>query len=291
MDAIGVDVGGSNLRVARVGEDGRIRAALGATTHGDPHDAMARIIALSRDLDGPEVAGIGIGIPGRVDAAARRVLSGGFLDLSRVELASSVEDALAKPVRLDTDANLALLAEWRHGAARGADNVVMLTIGTGIGGAALLGGRLLRGRQSAGQFGHLTVDHAGLACACGRRGCVETTSSGTALGRLIHEAGLPGDTRAEGLLDAARADDGVARDVIRRWALPLRAAIDSLVAALDPERVVLGGGLGGAAARALAFAPALSGWYQAPVVAAELGDSAGVIGAAWVARRPESDLP
>lgn len=283
MEAIGVDVGGTNLRVARVGADGAILAARSARTTGDPDEALAHIIALSRDLDTPAVAGIGIGVPGRVDVAARRVLSGGFLDLSRVALAADVAAALGKPVTLESDANLALLAEWRHGAARGADNVAMLTIGTGIGGAALLDGRILRGRRSAGQFGHLTVDHDGLACACGRRGCVETTSSGTALGRLVAEAGLPPDTRIEALLAAADAGDVAARDLLVRWAGPLRAAIDSLVAALDPERVVLGGGLGAAACRALA--PAASPWYQAPVVPAELGDRAGVIGAAWVARQ------
>jgi glucokinase len=291
MATIGVDVGGTNLRVARVGDTGAIEAIRHAGTHGDPVEAERTIIALARDVMSPAVAGIGIGIPGRVDFPARRVLSGGFLDLSRVDLAANVETALGLPVLIDSDANLALLAEAHHGAARGCRDVAMLTIGTGIGAAALVDGRLLRGRRSAGQFGHLTVDHAGLPCACGRRGCVETTSSGTALGRLIREARLPADTRAESLLDAAEAADGVARDVIRRWALPLRAAIDSLVAALDPERVVLGGGLGGAAARSLAFAPALSEWYQAPVVAAELGDSAGVIGAAWAARRPETDGP
>ena len=289
MTTIGVDVGGTNLRVARVADYGAIEDLRHARTHGDPVDAEAKIIALSRELMSPAVAGIGIGIPGRVDFAARLALSGGFLDLSRVDLAVNVEAALARPVVIDSDANLALVAEARYGAARDCRNVVMLTIGTGIGAAALVDGRILRGRRSAGQFGHVTVDHAGLPCACGRRGCVETTSSGTALGRLVREAGLDADTRAGALLDAAEAGDGAERDVILRWVLPLRAAIDSLVAALDPERVVLGGGLGADAARALAFAPALSEWYQAPVVAAELGDSAGVIGAAFSARRPESD--
>ena len=287
MEAIGVDIGGTNLRVARVAPDGTVIEACCAGTHGDPVDALDKIIALARSVDGPAISGIGIGAPGRVDSAARRVLSGGFLDLSRVPLVPAIEDAIGKPVILDTDANLALVAEWRYGAARDADNVAMLTIGTGIGGAALLGGRLLRGRHSAGQFGHLTVDHDGLPCACGRLGCVETTSSGTALRRLIAEAGMAEQTRVEGLLAAADGGDSAARAVLSRWAGPLRAALDSLVAALDPERIVLGGGLGGAASRALSLAPAISAWYQAPVVAAELGDTAGVIGAAWAAANPD----
>ncbi len=288
METIGVDVGGTNLRVARVNAGGTIVEARSAGTHGDPVDAEAKIIALAREVTSPAVAGIGIGIPGRVDFPARRALSGGFLDLSKVDLAANVEAALGKPVLIDSDATLALLAEWRHGAARGTRTVAMLTIGTGIGGAALIDGRVLRGRQSGGQFGHLTVDHAGLPCACGRRGCVETTSSGTALGRLITEAGLPRETRIETLVTEAEGGEGPARDIVLRWVMPLRAAIDSLVAALDPERVVLGGGLGHAACRALVFAPALSPWYQAPVVPAELGDTAGVIGAAWAAANPEA---
>lgn len=286
-EAIGVDIGGTNLRVARVAPDGTVLDARSAGTHGDPADALDKIIALARAVDGPAVAGIGIGAPGRVDVTAKRVLSGGFLDLSRVDLVPAIEAALGRPVVLDTDGNLALLAEWRYGAARDADNVTMLTIGTGIGAAALVDGRLLRGRRSAAQFGHLTVDHAGLPCACGRRGCVETTSSGTALRRLIAEAGLPDGTRVESLLGAADDGDPGARAVLLAWAGPLRAAIDSLVAALDPERIVLGGGLGAAAWRALALAPALSAWYQAPVVAAELGDTAGVIGGAWAAANPD----
>lgn len=99
------------------------------------------------------------------------------------------------------------------------------------------------------------------------------------------EAGLPPETRVEALQTAADHGDAAARDLLVRWAGPLRDAIDSLVAALDPERVVLGGGLGAAACRALALAPARSPWYQAPVVTAELGDTAGVIGAAWAARQ------
>ena len=175
---------------------------------------------------------------------------------------------------------MALVAEMATGAAQGADDVVMFTIGTGIGGAVVLDGKIVRGRETAGQLGHLTVRHDGLPCACGRRGCVETTSSGTALGRLIAEAGLPKGTLADSLFERDAAGDAVIGRLLDAWALPLRAAIDSMVAAVDPELVLLGGGLGNAALRALARAPALSPWYQCPIVAAQLGDDAGVIGGA-----------
>ncbi|WP_291748253.1 ROK family protein [Bauldia sp.] len=287
MEAIGVDVGGTNLRVARVDLDGNIRETRSARTDGNSKDAFASIIALSRELTTPAVVGIGIGVPGRVDVKERQVLSGGFLDLSGFGFAAAVETAIGRPVVIDTDANLALVAEWIFGAARGTDNAVMLTIGTGIGGAAVVEGRILRGMRCACQFGHVTVERPGRPCACGRSGCVETTSSGTRLGQLMLEAGLPGSMRAEALADAAEAGEAFARDILVNWAGPLRAAIDSLVASLDPERIVLGGGLGAVAARALSFVPAESPWYQSEVVPAALGDTAGVVGGAWVAANPE----
>lgn len=287
MEAIGVDVGGTNLRVARVGVDGVAHETRSTRTDGNSKDALAKIITLSRELDTSAVVGIGIGVPGRVDVQERRVLSGGFLDLSGFALATAVEAAIGKPVILDTDANFALLAEWRYGAARGTDNAVMLTIGTGIGGSAIVDGRILRGMRCASQFGHMTVEHGGRLCVCGRRGCVETTSSGTRLGQLMREAGLPSSMRAEAVVEAAEAGESLSRDIVVRWAVPLRSAIDSLVASLDPGRIVLGGGLGAAAARALSFAPAESPWYQADVVPAILGDTAGVVGGAWAAGNPE----
>jgi glucokinase len=279
-EAIGIDIGGTNLRVARVAASGAILAGVCERISRDPWAVLARILALVRQLDGDGVAGLGVGIPGRVNAAEQRVLSGGFINLAEVSLTERLQAEIAKTVLLDTDCNMALVAEMHAGAARGRCNVAMFTIGTGIGGAIALDGAIVRGRASAGQLGHLTVEVDGRPCACGRLGCVETTSSGTALGRLIAEAGLPTDTRIETLLDGVAAGNAVASRVVRAWIGPLRAAIDSLVATVDPELVVLGGGLGGAACRALALAPAVSPWYQSPVVPATLGDDAGVVGAA-----------
>jgi glucokinase len=156
----------------------------------------------------------------------------------------------------------------------------MLTIGTGIGGAILDNGRILRGAGSAGQLGHLCVDPNGRPCVCGRIGCVETVSSGTAFATHLAEAGLPPATRAEDLLVRT---DTPARAVIAAWARPLRAAIDSLIATCNPDCVVIGGGAGAAAFAALATVPAKGIWYSAPVLAATLGDDAGVIGAATAA--------
>jgi glucokinase len=184
-----------------------------------------------------------------------------------------------KPVVIDNDCNMALAAEMALGAGRGHGNIVMFTIGTGIGGAVAQDRRITRGSATAGQLGHITVDVNGEVCACGRRGCVETTSSGTALGRHIARAGLGADISVDQLFARDAAGDVHARAILDAWARPLRAAIDTAVAVLDPDLVLLGGGLGRAAHAALDRAPALAPWYQCKVEPAQLGDDAGVIGA------------
>ncbi len=283
--AIGVDIGGSKLRAALVARDGSLDGRSSEGIGSDPGAVVARIRELCLGLASTAVAAIGIGVPGRVDGRRRSVLSGGYVDLSSAHLVERVEDAVGLPVVVDNDCNMALVAEMAVGAARGNSNVVMFTIGTGIGGALALDGRVVRGTATAGQLGHLTVLQDGAPCNCGRRGCVETTSSGTALGRHVRDAGLPPDTRVEGLIEAASRGDVRSGEVLLKWVGPLRSAIDSMVAAVCPDLVLLGGGLGGAAHEALARAPAVSPWYQCPVRAALLGDDAGVIGAGLMAAR------
>jgi glucokinase len=276
---IGVDIGGTNLRAARISSDGAILERLSERIIRDSRVVTDRVMAFVRALDRPQVVAVGVGIPGRVDARSRTVLSGGYLDLSGSRFAEAIEDAVGRPVSIDNDCNMALVAEIAVGAGQRRENVAMFTIGTGIGGAVVLEGKIVRGRMSAAQLGHLTVAHDGWPCACGRLGCVETTSSGTALARLIGEAGLPSGTVVEDLFRAMDGGDAVAAELLLRWIGPLRAAIDTAVAAFAPDLVLLGGGLGEAAHRALVLAPALAEWYQCPVEKALLGDDAGVIGA------------
>lgn len=278
--AIGIDIGGTNLRAARVSGAGEILERVSERIDRDANNAIGRIIDLVRQLDRADVTAIGIGVPGRVDARRRTVLSGGYLNLAGAALAERVETATGRPVVIDNDCNMALVAEIAVGAGRGRENVVMFTIGTGIGGAIVQEGQILRGRGTAGQLGHITVDVNGAACVCGRRGCVETTSSGTALARHILEAGLPPDSSIDDILRRATKGSASSRQVLDAWVRPLRAAIDSASAAFDPDLVLLGGGLGKAAFKALQKVPALAPWYQYPVLAAELGDDAGVIGSA-----------
>lgn len=147
-------------------------------------------------------------------------------------------------------------------------------------------GRLLHGRGNAGQLGHLALDHDGPECNCGRRGCSEMLASGTALRQLVRAAGLPEDTTVEGLLER-QADDAAAAEVLHRWGGAWRSLIDTVVAVLDPELVVIGGGLGVAAVATLeATHPNTSPWFECPVVPARWGDDAGVIGAGLRALTP-----
>ena len=279
--AIGIDIGGTNLRAARVSAAGEILDRVSEKITREPNALLTRIIEVVENLDREGVTAIGIGVPGRVDARRRLALSGGYVDLSKIALSDRITAASRKEVVIDNDCNMALIAEIAVGAARGRENVAMLTIGTGIGGAVVQEGKIVRGKMSAGQLGHVTVDVHGRLCLCGRHGCVETTSSGTALGRHIAEAGLASDTTIDKLFALDAAGDKAARAVLLAWAGPLRAAIDSIVAVVDPELVLLGGGLGAAAHRALeVVAVAQSDWYQCELGTAKLGDDAGVIGAA-----------
>jgi glucokinase len=275
---IGVDIGGTNIRAARVGRDGRLTSYVKALTDSEPN-VPAHVRDLCKGLLDDDVEAIGIGVPGRLDPDGITVLSAGYVDLAGVRLGEIVQEGLGRRVVLDNDAHMALVAELELGAATAVDNVVMFTVGTGIGGAIAMDRAVLRGRANAGHLGHLALDPEGPTCNCGRRGCSELLASGTALTRMVEEAGLPAGTTAQGLLDSS-AGDPIAASIMRRWAAAWRAAIDTVVAVADPDLVVLGGGLGAAAASALEmFFPTTSSWFERPVVPARLGDDAGVIGA------------
>lgn len=278
--AIGVDIGGTRIRVGRVAADGTVSARASMPSTPDANQVLRRCLALIAEVQSSDVAAIGIGVPGEVHADTRQVLSGGYVDLSEVDIAQSVETATGLPVVIDNDGTMALLGEVGCGAARGQTSVVMLTIGTGIGGAVMDRGRVLRGLGAAGQLGHIVVTPAGARCACGRHGCVETLSSGTAFATHLAVAGLPPATRVEALL---QRNDAVGARVIAAWATPLRQATETLVAIFNPQMIVIGGGAGAAAVAALATIPAEPSWFSAPVIAASLGDDAGLIGAALTA--------
>ena len=274
---IGVDVGGTNVRAARIGPDGLMSGLLKVRTDSMP-SVPDVVEALVRRLLSDDVVAVGVGIPGRLDRDRSKVLSAGFVNVAGIPLGEVLSARIGRPVVLDNDAHMALVGELAVGAAKDVDDVVMFTVGTGIGGAVADARNVLRGRGNAGQLGHLTVDPNGPECNCGRRGCSEVYVSGTALSGYIVAAGLPPGTSVETLIDT-HGQSPAAAAVLTRWVTSWRHAIDTVVAVLDPDLVVLGGGLGAAAAAAIQGAAPASSWFECPVVAAALGDDAGVVGA------------
>jgi glucokinase len=274
--AIGIDIGGINIRAARISASGSILGHQSVPTAGSPEDVLADLEKFIEELREPSTAAVGMGIPGRVDARTGQIFSGGFVDLSGMDVSGRIQSQTGLQAFCDNDANMALFGEARVGAARGVSDAVMLTIGTGIGGAILSERQMFHGGGTAGQLGHVTVSYGGVPCKCGRRGCLETESSGTALQCHVAEAGFAPGTGIDEILDSKSPG---AQRVIAAWAAPLRAGLDSLSAAFSPQLFVLGGGLGSAACRALERFPAVSPWFQYEVAAAQLGDEAGVIGA------------
>ena len=280
--AIGVDLGGTNARVAIVDDRGQVSRLTRVRTDSRP-TVVDLILDLVAEVRESGTTDLGVGVPGQVSGDGQRVMSAGFLNLAGTDLAGKLAERTGLRVVLDNDGRAALTAELAVGAASGARSCAMLTIGTGVGGAIADRGEMLTGRGNAGQLGHLTIDPRGPVCRCGRRGCLEVFASGTSLHRMACEAGLPTPVDAFALLDSAAAGESAARAVVARWAASLRAGVDIITALVDPELVLFGGGLGEAAARAVDLAPPGSSWYSTRTAPAALGDTAGVVGAALIA--------
>jgi glucokinase len=308
--AVGVDVGGTKLAAGLVAADGSV---LDRVRHDTPRDdpvLIADLIAaVTADLRGRHgLADIptGIGAAGLMDRQGVVKYSPN-LPLTDFPLSKELAGLISGTITVDNDANVAAWGEYRIGAARGArDSMVMLTVGTGVGGGIVLADRLVRGAHGmAGELGHIAILEGGPPCPCGARGCLESLSSGTAIARAAREALERGRIGAAGPLAALRPDEVTGKAVTvaahagdeeaiailadaGRW---LGIGIASLVAAFDPEVVVLGGGA--MQAGALLLEPAIQGagdrllgrGYRdlPPIVAAGLGDDAGIVGAALLA--------
>lgn len=277
--AIGVDVGGSRIRVARVSRAGELLERVIEPVRQDRQGFADQLLRLLDGLRTDREAAVGIGIPGRVDGNSGEIRSAGYLDIAGLDVAALITHRTGLSSRVENDATMALFAEGQTRPEGAKGLIFMITVGTGIGGAVLEDGAPWYGSGFSGQFGHIVVAKDGPPCKCGRSGCVETLSSGTALGRLIAEAGLPEETRAGDLLARAGREDRLAANILDQWASPLLRAIESLVAVADPRLILIGGGLGAQMTRALERLPRRSEWFEMPVEAASLGDEAGVIGA------------
>jgi glucokinase len=299
---LGLDVGGTNSKLAVVDADGDppgppgdqppelVATATIPTGAGDPADVLARLAAAATELvavHGP-VAAAGVGLPGLFDEDSGRVV---FLPnlppaWTGREVAGPLAERLGVPVALLNDARAFTLAESRMGAAAGCPTVVCLTLGTGVGGGVVVDGRLRFGPSGrAGELGHQVIEVGGPPCGCGNRGCVEAFAAGAALCRL------GGRDSPEAVFAAAAAGDARAAEAVRSVVGRLAVGIANLVTVLWPERVVVGGGVAAAGeglfgplrAAVAASAPLVDpDAYE--IVPAALGRFAGAIGAALWAR-------
>lgn len=282
--SVGLDVGGSFVKAVRRGPDGAIeerRRRPTPPTAGAMIDLMAELAASVGP--GP----VGVGLAGLVDHERGVLVWAPHLPGEDLEVGDMLSERLDRRVFVDNDANYAAVGEHRQGAARDASEVMMLTLGTGIGMGLVAGGRVHRGRGHAGEVGHMTVDTSGDTCVCGRLGCWETRVSGARLAADAVSLLGPGRDGSQ-LLAAARSGHRAAGDAVDEAANWLALGIESLVLALDPEVVVVGGAVMADSGEVL-LEPVrrrLAGTEGAihrsplPVRAGILGGDAGAIGAA-----------
>ena len=310
---IGVDVGGTKLLTVVLDDGG---AVVATTRHPTPRgvqpllDGIAAAIteiATSSGLDAD--VRVGVGVAGLVDR--RGVLRHGPNQpgIRELDVRSGLAERLGERIVVDNDANCALRVELELGAAQGASDVVLATLGTGIGGAVAVGGRIVRGANGmAGEPGHTMVDPNGPPCVCGLRGCWERYASGAGLARMARDAaevgnldlvvervgGDPAAIRGEDVVEVARQGDGQAQAVLDGFAWWTAVGVANLAAVLDPEVVLLGGGLIDAAdvwldeaRRQLPNVLVAAGHRTLPrLEAAHHGSGAAALGAAFLARDP-----
>ncbi len=310
---LGIDIGGTNLVVGAVAEDGSALHALRSepTRPEEGSEAVLRRLGATgravmdetrKTVPGAEFAGVGVGAPGPLDRRRGVVLLTPNLGWVNLPLRQLLQDALGVPARIDNDANCAVLGEWWMGAARGAKQVIGITIGTGIGGGIIVDGRLYHGASDcAGEIGHTTVEVNGRRCKCGNYGCLEAYASGPAIARRAVEAIEAGQTSklpdyvdgalekitAQTVYQAAHDGDELAEEVVGDTAKFLGAGIANMINIFNPEIVVVFGGVTLAGERLFgplrrevakrAFKPAVA---VCRIVPAELTGTAGVYGAA-----------
>jgi glucokinase len=304
---IGVDLGGTKLLAGVIDEDGVVVRRTVRPTETESEDGLlGELEAAIAEFMDDDIGAIGVGIPSLIDQPAGRAVSSVNVPLTDVDLREQLASRFGVPAAIENDANAAALAEHRFGAGRGTRHMIMLTLGTGVGGGLVLDGKLYRGAVgAAGELGHITLDIGGPKCfgACAGRGHLEALASGTATDRLAHElaaahpAGDLGRALAEGrsidarlAVDLATDGPGDARTLLEQVGTNLGEGIASLVNIFNPEVVVLGGGF--ARAGELLFEPArkvvaeralIPARDLVRIVPALLGPEAGLIGAGLVA--------
>ncbi len=299
---IGIDVGGTKLLATRL-EDGAVVAQEHFTTPGEATELTAGTLAAIHEVWVDGVDAVGAGVAGLVQYPEGIFVWGPHVAGTDVRLRAELEAELAVPVVVDNDANTGAWAELHRGAGRGYDDLLLVTLGSGIGGAIVIGGEIYRGSTFAGEWGHMLYQEHGLLCDCGKQGCWETVASGPALVRLAREFitlnpdgqlahRLRGEALSgEAVTRAADAGDEAARGLVAQVGAALGRGLCSLIAILDPQIVVVGGGLGSIGesllgpARRVAADALHGGAHRTlpPILVADLGPAAGAIGAALLA--------
>ena len=312
MVYIGIDIGGTGIQLGVVDQKGHILCKGGIVTRTDIPFAeqIAALADCVKDvlakggytLD--DVASVGVGVPGLADQKTGNVVFCTNLGWKDVPFRSEFQKHIAKPVLIDNDATVAGLAESVAGVSAGTDSSVFFTLGTGVGGGIVLGGKVWSGFHGTGsELGHMIVEMDGEPCTCGNKGCLERYCSATAIIRMARElvaihpdsmimelcGGDPAKITAKIVFDAAREGDAIGTKVFRRYVRYLGQAIANIANLLDPEVIVLGGGVSKAGAVLLDAvreeAPKYylnKGMAYSRIELAELGPDAGIIGAAML---------
>ena len=266
---LGIDIGGTNLVVGSVAEDGSsMVASASEPTHSEAGatDVVDRLVGLAeraiattrREAPGAEILGVGVGAPGPLDTKRGIVLLTPNLGWVNMPLRQLIHDRLGLPAALDTDANCAVLGEWWVGAARGARHAIGITIGTGIGGGLIIDGQLYHGASDvAGEIGHTTIDTEGRRCKCGNYGCLEAYASGPNIAlRAVEEIEAGAESRLRALVggdlgkitaqtvyQAAADGDELALEIVNDTAKFLGVGIGNLLNVFNPDLVVVCGGV------------------------------------------------
>ena len=313
MYYIGIDLGGTNIAVGLVNEEGRIIAKTETPTLASrPYQelikdmaACAKKVMEEAKITEDELHSIGVGIPGVADKDGMVIFCTN-LGWRNVPLRAELQQYINKPVYMDNDATVAGWAEYQAGVSRGTDSSVFMTLGTGLGGGIVMNGKIWAGAHGAGsELGHLVIEVDGVPCTCGKRGCAERYCSATAIIRMAREAcadapnclimrAVEGDMdkiNAKVVFDAAKEGDSVAMQVFNRFVKYLTIAINNVISFVDPDMIILGGGVSRAGDFLLDAVKATLPEYlfyptlkQPELRIASLGNDAGIIGAALLGK-------
>ncbi|MGH4051312.1 MAG: ROK family protein [Clostridium sp.] len=311
---IGIDLGGTNIAVGIVDETGTIKFEKSCETkkEREPHEVIEDMIALvlnildESNVQLKEIKAIGIGIPGLADENGNVIFCVN-LGWRNVPLREMLEKALHKPIYIDNDATVAALAEYESGSMKNCKSGLMLTLGTGIGGGIILNGEVYSGFNGVGsELGHIVIGENFYNCNCGRNGCLETFASSTAIikhtKKLINDMnedtiilekakGTINNIDAKIIFDSARESDKIANLAVDRLVKYLSIGIINIINFIDPEIISLGGGVAGAGQylldKVIKEVNANKYYEDLPIskiVLAKLGNKAGIIGAAMIAK-------